>query len=197
MIKSAGGIPRGIPLKPTKKGVISSADWKLDPTEFEKLFNNKTKAIILNTPHNPLGKVFNMEELTMIADLCKKWNVLVIADEVYEHMVFEPNKHIRICTLPDMWERTLTIGSAGKTFSATGWKLGWTYGPANLIKNMQLVHQNSVYTCATPLQEAVARGFEFELSRFNSSDSYFKSLAVELKDKRDFMAKFLGEKKCF
>lgn len=110
MIKSAGGVPRGIALKPTKTGVISSADWKLDPVEFEKLFNNKTKALILNTPHNPVGKVFSMEELTMIADLCKKWNVLVISDEVYEHMVFEPNKHIRICTLPGMWERTLTIG---------------------------------------------------------------------------------------
>lgn len=100
MIKSAGGIPRAIPLKPTKSGVISSADWKLDSKEFEALFNNKTKAIILNTPHNPLGKVFNIEELQMIADLCKKWNVLVISDEVYEHMVFPPNEHIRICTLP-------------------------------------------------------------------------------------------------
>jgi kynurenine--oxoglutarate transaminase/cysteine-S-conjugate beta-lyase/glutamine--phenylpyruvate transaminase len=193
MIKSAGGIPRGIPLKPTKKGIISSADWKLDPKEFERLFNNKTKMLILNTPHNPLGKVFNMEELTMIADLCKKWNVLVVSDEVYAHQVFEPIKHIRICTLPDMWERTLTIGSAGKTFSVTGWKLGWTYGPKNLIRNMQLVHQNSVYTCATPLQEAVARGFELELERFNSSESYLNSLAVELKEKRDTMATFLTE----
>lgn len=92
-----------------------------------------------------------------------------------------------------MWERTLTIGSAGKTFSVTGWKLGWTYGPSNLIKNLQLVHQNSVYTCPTPLQEAAAIGFEYELSRFNSSESFFKSLAVELKGKRDFMAKFLVE----
>jgi kynurenine--oxoglutarate transaminase/cysteine-S-conjugate beta-lyase/glutamine--phenylpyruvate transaminase len=164
----------------------------MDAAEFESLFNEKTKMLILNTPHNPLGKVFNMEELTLIADMCKKWNVLVISDEVYEHMTFE-NNHIRICTLPDMWERTLTIGSAGKTFSATGWKLGWTYGPRNLIKNMQLVHQNSVYTCATPLQEAAAIGFEHELSRFNSSESFFKSLAVELKGKRDFMATFLTE----
>ena len=127
MIKSAGGIVRGIPLKPTKSGVISSDDWKLDEKEFEKLFNHKTKALILNTPHNPLGKVFTLAELTMIADLCKKHDVLVISDEVYEHMVFEPKSHIRINTLPDMWERTLTIGSAGKTFSATGWKLGNRY----------------------------------------------------------------------
>lgn len=122
-IKSAGGIPKPIPLKPTKSGTISSADWKLDPVEFEKLFSKATKALILNTPNNPLGKVYNLEELTMIADLCKKWNVLVISDEVYEHMVFEPQKHIRINTLPGMWERTITIGSAGKTFSVTGRKL--------------------------------------------------------------------------
>lgn len=124
MITSAGGIVRGIPLKPTKSGVISSDDWKLDEKEFEKLFNHKTKILILNTPHNPLGKVFTLEELEMISEMCKKYDVLVISDEVYEHMVFEPKSHIRINTLPGMWERTLTIGSAGKTFSATGWKLG-------------------------------------------------------------------------
>jgi kynurenine--oxoglutarate transaminase/cysteine-S-conjugate beta-lyase/glutamine--phenylpyruvate transaminase len=103
MIKSAGGIPRGIPLKPKKTGVISSDDWVLNEEEFEKLFNKKTKALILNTPHNPLGKVFSLEELIMIADLCKKWNVLVISDEVYEHMVFAPKEHIRICTLPGIY----------------------------------------------------------------------------------------------
>lgn len=107
MIKAAGGLPRGIALKPTKTGVISSDDWRLDKNEFEKLFNNKTKAIIVNTPHNPLGKVFSLEELTMIADLCKKWNVLVISDEVYEHMVFAPKEHIRICTLPGNWFYTM------------------------------------------------------------------------------------------
>lgn len=123
MIRSAGGVVKSIALKPTKSGVVSSADWKFDAAEFEKLFSNKTKALIVNTPHNPLGKVYDIEELQLIADLCKKWNVLVIADEVYEHMVFEPKKHIRINTLPDMWERTITIGSAGKTFSSTGYNL--------------------------------------------------------------------------
>ncbi|CAO1404938.1 unnamed protein product [Diamesa tonsa] len=191
MVKAAGGVPRFIPLVPTGSGVISSADWKLDPVAFEKLFNNKTKAIILNTPHNPLGKVFNLEELEMIANLCKKWNVLCISDEVYEHMVFAPNKHIRINTLPDMWDRTITIGSAGKTFSVTGWKLGWAYGPASLIRNLQMCHQNAVYTCATPLQEAVAIGFEHEMTRLNSSECFFNSLSVELKGKRDYMVEFL------
>ncbi|GAB0090873.1 hypothetical protein DMENIID0001_056420 [Sergentomyia squamirostris] len=101
MVKAAGGTPRFIPLKPNKTGSeISAADWVLDEKELEGLFNNKTKAIILNTPHNPLGKVFNRQELEVIANLCKKWNVLCISDEVYEWMVFEPYEHIRICTLP-------------------------------------------------------------------------------------------------
>lgn len=193
MIRSAGGVVKSIALKPSKSGVVSSADWKFDPSEFEKLFTNKTKALILNTPHNPLGKVYDMNELQMIADLCKKWNVLVISDEVYEHMVFAPKQHIRIATLPDMWHRTITIGSAGKTFSSTGWKIGWSYGPANLLRNLQLVHQNSVYTCATPLQEALAMAFELELARIDSPDSFFNSIKTELVEKRDYMAKFLTE----
>ncbi|XP_061393634.1 kynurenine aminotransferase [Musca vetustissima] len=194
MVKMAGGVSRFIPLKPTKtEGTISSADWVLDEEELKKMFNSKTKMIILNTPHNPIGKVFNQKELELIADLCKKWNVLCLSDEVYEWMVFDGNKHIRICTLPDMWERTITIGSAGKTFSVTGWKTGWAYGPANLIRNLQMVHQNSVYTCATPLQEAVARGFELEMTRLDSPDCFFNSLPRELQVKRDFMAKFLQD----
>lgn len=108
-------------------------------------------------------------------------------------MVYEPFEHIRICTLPGMWERTITIGSAGKTFSVTGWKIGWAYGPAELLKNLQTVHQNSVYTCATPIQEAIAAGFEHELTQLGSPDCYFKSIAVELKPKRDKMTKFLVE----
>ncbi|GLG92965.1 hypothetical protein R5R35_001918 [Gryllus longicercus] len=194
MVQAAGGVARFIPLKPKKTtGTIMSSDWVLDPAELESLFNEKTKAIILNTPHNPLGKVFNQQELEMIANLCKKWNVLCIADEVYEWLVYKPYKHIRIATLPGMWERTITIGSAGKTFSVTGWKIGWAYGPAQLMKNLQAVHQNCVYTCSTPLQEAVARGFELELKRLGQPDCYFVSLPQELEAKRDYMAKFLSD----
>lgn len=92
-----------------------------------------------------------------------------------------------------MWERTITIGSAGKTFSVTGWKTGWAYGPENLMKNLQVVHQNCVYTCNTTIQEAVGRGFELELNRLDSPECYFKSLPAELESKRDFMAKFLTD----
>ncbi|KAK4882020.1 hypothetical protein RN001_005339 [Aquatica leii] len=196
MVIAAGGVPKFIPLKQTKSnvnGIGSSADWTLDPKELEGLFNKKTKAIIVNTPNNPLGKVFEQNELEIIANLCKKWNVLCISDEVYEWMVYKPKKHIRIATLPDMWERTITIGSAGKTFSVTGWKTGWAYGPANLMYNLQMVHQNCVYTCNTPMQEAVARGFEYELTRLGQDECYFVSLPRELEVKRDYMIKFLTE----
>lgn len=92
-----------------------------------------------------------------------------------------------------MWERTITIGSAGKTFSVTGWKTGWAYGPANLMRNLQVVHQNSIYTCTTPIQEAIALGFEKELARLGQPDCYFVSLSRELEPKRDYMAKFLSD----
>ncbi len=106
------------------------------------MFNSRTRLIIVNTPNNPIGKVFTLEELEHIASLCQKHDVICISDEVYEWITYdEKKKHIRIATLPNMWERTLTIGSAGKTFSSTGLKLGWTIGPKNLIRPCQIVHQ--------------------------------------------------------
>ena len=139
------------------------------------------------------GKVFQRHEIETIADLCKKHNVLVISDDVYEHMVFDQNEMIRIATLPDMWDRTITIGSAGKTFSVTGWKLGWALGPAHLLKNCQVAHQNCVYACPTPIQEAVARAFELELGRLDNPECYFRSIATDLQDRRDSIASFLLE----
>lgn len=159
--------------------------------ELKSLFNEKTKLIILNNPNNPLGKVFEQAELEAIADLCRKFNVVCVADEVYEWLIYKPYKHIRICTLPDMWERTITIGSAGKTFSMTGWKIGWAYGCEALMKNLQLVHQNCVYTCPTPIQEAIALGYEKELDQLDSPECYFNKLPLELESKRDYMAQFL------
>ena len=116
-----------VPLKPKKKDlgkdvVTTSADWCLDDQELEAAFTYKTKIILINTPNNPLGKVYTREELVQIAKLCIKQNVICISDEVYEHITYD-NKHIRIATLPGMWERTVTIGSAGKTFSSTGAKV--------------------------------------------------------------------------
>lgn len=125
MVRLAGGIPRFISLKPTKtSGKISSGDWKLDPEELKEIFNSRTKAIILNNPNNPLGKVFSREELQAVCDLTIQHDALFISDDVYEHMVYDNNKMVRVAELPGMWDRTITVGSAGKTFSVTGWKLG-------------------------------------------------------------------------
>ncbi|KAL1450893.1 hypothetical protein WDU94_003204 [Cyamophila willieti] len=198
MTSAAGGVPVYIPLRDTKPnatGAKSSDDFKLDPQELESKFSSKTKLIILNTPHNPLGKVFDRSELELIANLCKKYNVICISDEVYEWQVYKPKEHIRICTLPDMFERTITIGSAGKTFSMTGWKLGWAYGPAALMRNLQIVHQNCIYTSNTPTQEAVARSFETEINKMTSAGSqqecYFYSISDELRPKREILAEAL------
>uniref|UniRef100_A0A8D0DVG4 Kynurenine--oxoglutarate transaminase 3 n=1 Tax=Salvator merianae TaxID=96440 RepID=A0A8D0DVG4_SALMN len=196
MVRMAGAKPVFISLKYKPKAgdvMLSSADWVLDPTELASKFNSKTKAIILNTPHNPIGKIFTKEELQIIADLCIKHDTLCISDEVYEWMVYNGNKHIKIATLPGMWERTITIGSAGKTYSVTGWKLGWSIGPQHLIKHLQVVQQNTIYTCPTPLQEAVAQAFLRDFKRMDDQDCYFYSLPRELEGKRNRMAQMLLE----
>ncbi|KAL3871253.1 hypothetical protein ACJMK2_039260 [Sinanodonta woodiana] len=195
MVMVAGGKPVFVPLRPAEKGgMLSSADWKLDPEELSSKFSSRTKAIIVNNPNNPLGKVFSRDELEMIADLCKKHDVICISDEVYEWMVYEGNKHIKIATLPGMWERTITVGSAGKAFSVTGWKLGWGIGPAQLIKCLQVLHQNCIYTCPTPIQEAVASGLDYEITQLNHPEKcYLYTLAKELLPKRELLAKSLSD----
>ncbi|KAF6036560.1 CCBL2 [Bugula neritina] len=199
MTKIAGGKPVFIPLRPspsTNSGENSSADWKLDPEELSSKFTSKTKLIILNTPNNPLGKVFTRPELELIADLCIKHDVACVADEVYEWMTYPGVEHVRIASLPGMWDRTITVSSAGKMFSATGWKLGWSVGPPHLLKSLMAVHQNCVYTCCTPLQEAVADGFELEINRLetNKEQSYVYTLPnVELLPKKNRMAAMLKE----
>ncbi|XP_027003238.1 kynurenine--oxoglutarate transaminase 3 isoform X2 [Tachysurus fulvidraco] len=195
MTKMAGAKPVLIPLrlKSSKKADISSADWILDQDELASKFNSKTKAIVLNTPNNPLGKVFSRSELQAIADLCIKHDTLCFSDEVYEWIIYKGHEHVKIATLPGMWDRTITIGSAGKTFSVTGWKLGWSIGPEHLVKHLQTVMQNTLYTCATPLQEAVARGLLHDCERMGQPDCYFSSLATELEGKRDRMVAILKQ----
>ncbi|XP_060267711.1 kynurenine--oxoglutarate transaminase 1 isoform X11 [Ovis aries] len=155
MTLMAGGRPVFVSLKPSpiQKGEPdSSSNWQLDPTELASKFTSRTKAFILNTPNNPLGKVFSREELELVASLCQQHDVVCITDEVYQWLVFDGFQHISIASLPGMWERTLTIGSAGKTFSVTGWKVGWVLGPDRLMKHLRTVHQNSIYHCATQCQ---------------------------------------------
>ncbi|CAH8429941.1 unnamed protein product [Schistosoma turkestanicum] len=195
MTVMAGGIPIYVTLQlQLNDGEELNSDcWKLNIKELESKITSKTKAIILNTPHNPLGKVFNIEELKSIADVCIRHNLVCISDEVYEWLVFPPNQHIKIASLPGMWSRTLTIGSAGKTFSVTGWKLGWTIGPDNLIKAMQLHQQNTLYTCPTPLQEAIARSLEIELPLLHTHQSYFNEMRALIEPKGRNMVEKLNE----
>uniref|UniRef100_A0A6Q2ZLX3 Kynurenine--oxoglutarate transaminase 3 n=1 Tax=Esox lucius TaxID=8010 RepID=A0A6Q2ZLX3_ESOLU len=196
MVRMAGAKPILIPLRVKcnkKTNIVSSADWVLDPAELASKFTSKTKAIIINTPNNPIGKIFTRDELQMIADLCIKHDTLCISDEVYEWLIYKGHQHIKIATLPGMWDRTITISSAGKTFSVTGWKLGWSIGPEHLIKHLQTVMQNTLYTCPTPLQEAVAQGLLRDYELMGQPDCYFSSLAVELEGKRDRMAAILQD----
>ncbi|XP_059213493.1 kynurenine--oxoglutarate transaminase 1-like isoform X2 [Centropristis striata] len=187
MVKMVGGKAVYVPLRPGSS-VLFSADWVLSADELASKFTPRTKAVVINTPNNPLGKVYKTEELQMIADLCIKHDVLCISDEVYEWLTYDGNKHVKIASLPGMWERTVTIGSAGKTFSATGWKVGFVISSGNLIKHMKTIHQNCVYHCATAAQEAVARGFEREYEVFGTPESYFQQLPAMLHQKRKKLA---------
>jgi N-succinyldiaminopimelate aminotransferase len=150
-VRMAGATPVYVPLH--------APDWTFDDAELRAAFSDKTRAIMFNTPHNPTGRVFNHAELTLIAELCQEYDVTVISDEVYEHLVFEEAKHIPIATLPGMFERTVTIGSAGKSFGMTGWKIGWAYGPEALIKGVQQAHQFVAFAVNHPAQMAVAHAF--------------------------------------
>ncbi|CAL8278652.1 unnamed protein product [Merluccius merluccius] len=188
MVKMAGGTPVFVPLRPSGGSNPSSADWVLSAEELASKFTAKTKAIIINTPNNPIGKVYKTEELQVIADLCIQHNVVCISDEVYEWLTYDGAKHVKIASLPGMWERTVTIGSAGKTFSATGWKVGWAMGSSHIMKHLKTVHQNSIYHCPTAAQVAVAAGFQTEYERFGSPESYFKQLPAMLNHKRNKLA---------
>ncbi|XP_053329301.1 uncharacterized protein LOC128503280 [Spea bombifrons] len=196
MVKMAGGKCVFIPLRPETTDAekpLSSSNWRLDPDELASKINQRTKALVINTPNNPLGKVFSKEELERIADICVKYDILCFSDEVYEWLVYDDKQHVRIASLPGMWERTITIGSAGKTFSATGWKVGWALGPDHLLKHLRTVHQNSVYHCATGAQEAVAQGFQREVERLGKPDCYFVQLRNQLQKKRDRLRRSLSE----
>ncbi|XP_030639633.1 kynurenine--oxoglutarate transaminase 1 [Chanos chanos] len=196
MVKMAGGTAVYVPLRPRgicdqAQSVRSSADWVLSPEELASKFTPRTKAIVINTPNNPLGKVFQKEELQVIADLCVKHDVICISDEVYEWLTYDGNKHVKMASVSGMWERTVTIGSAGKSFSATGWKVGWAMAPAHIMKHLKTVHQNSVYHTATAAQEAVAMGFQREYDKFGTEDSYFVQLPSMLHAKRLRLAQCL------
>ena len=169
----AGGIVRSVALQPPA--------WNFDPQELARAFNARTRLILVNTPHNPTGKVFSQAELQFIADLCKERDVLALVDEVYEHLTYDGVPHVRLAQMAGMHERTLTVSSAGKTFSYTGWKIGWVIAPPALTAAVRSAHQFITFSTATPLQHAAAAGLRLP-------DGYFERLAQEYVEKRDFLA---------
>lgn len=150
-IMLAGGVPRYVRLQPPG----ASGTWSFDRDELRAAFGYRTRAIVINTPHNPTGKVFSRDELEFIADLCREHDCIAIADEVYDRMVFA-GRHVPIATLPGMWERSVTINSTGKTFGMTGWKIGYTIAPPPLTDAIRRIHQWTVFAVATPFQHAMA-----------------------------------------
>ena len=161
-IEMAGGKIRYVPLHPPADGhttTSSASKWTLNPAELEAVITPKTKMLVLNTPHNPIGKVFSADELSAIGALCLKHNILIVSDEVYDRLYYVP--FTRIATLsPELYAQTLTVGSAGKNFFATGWRVGYLIGPAHLIGPVSAAHTRICYSSVSPLQEAAAVGFE-------------------------------------
>ncbi|KAI4158594.1 MAG: hypothetical protein LQ342_007292 [Letrouitia transgressa] len=178
-IEMPGGVVRYVPLQPPKNGateVTSAGDWTVDMDELRKAINPKTRMIVINTPHNPVGKVFSKPELQAIGDLCVEHNILILSDEVYDRLPYTTFN--RPATLsPEISRLTLTVGSAGKNFYATGWRIGYLIGPANLIHYVSAAHTRICFSSVSPLQEAAAVGFEMadELNFWEQSRREMKS----------------------
>ncbi|WP_159992325.1 aminotransferase [Roseomonas sp. 18066] len=178
VVKLLGAVPRVVRLSPPK--------WELPRQELAAAFGPKTKAILLNSPMNPAGKVFTAAELAYIAELLQRHDAYAVCDEVYEHLTFDGWKHIPLMTLPGMRQRCMRVGSAGKTFSLTGWKVGYITTDRSLAGNVAKAHQMLTFTTAPNLQRAVAVGLA-------KDDAYFASLSSELEARRDLLATGLAE----
>jgi aspartate/methionine/tyrosine aminotransferase len=173
----SGAIPRFVALNPP--------DWSFDPDELRRAFNSKTRAIVVNTPHNPTGKVYSRGELELIASLCVEHDAIAITDEIYEHLVYT-GEHISMATLPDMAQRTITISGASKTFSVTGWRVGWLIAPPSLTRGIRKVHDFLTVGAAHPLQVAVASALELP-------SSFYVELRGDYLERRDAIVAGLTE----
>lgn len=178
IVEAAGAIPKFVRLRPPH--------WRVEREAIEAAISPETRVIAINTPHNPTGRVLTRDELQIVADLAIAHDLLVICDEVYEHLVFDGAPHLPLMAFPGMRERTVRIGSAGKTFSMTGWRIGYASGPARLIEGMMKAHQFIAYTCPPHLQKAVAEGLALP-------DSYYADFIATLQAKRDLMAALLKD----
>ncbi len=168
----SGAVPRFVSLR--------EPDWSFDPDELAAAFSDKTRAIIINTPNNPTGKVFTREELQLIADLCEQWDVIAVTDEIYEHIVYDGAVHVPLATLPGMADRTVTINSLSKTFSVTGWRVGWTISPPSLTGAIRKVHDFLTVGAPAPLQQAGAIALSLHAE-------YYQGLAAEYGRRRDVL----------
>ena len=174
----SGAEPVYVPLHPP--------EFNFDPAELEQAFQQHPKALILCNPSNPCGKVFTKEELLFIADLAQKYDTYVITDEVYEHIVYAPHKHVYFAALPGMWERTISCSSLSKTYSITGWRLGYTIAPEAITERIKKVHDFLTVGAAAPLQEAVIPGLNF-------GQDYYDKLQATYTHKRDLFLKGLKD----
>jgi aspartate/methionine/tyrosine aminotransferase len=167
---------------------LHEPDWRFDPDELAAAFNDKTRAIIINTPNNPTGKVFTRQELETIASLCLKWDAIAISDEIYEHIVYDGHRHIPIATIDGMADRTVTINGLSKTYSVTGWRVGWTISPPTLTGAIRKVHDFLTVGAPAPLQEAgtVALGLP---------DQYYVELAEKYRRLRDVLLDVLERRR--
>jgi N-succinyldiaminopimelate aminotransferase len=181
-IALAGAVRRPVTLRPGPDG-----RYHFDPDELARAFSPRTRLVLLNSPHNPTGAVFTRAELDLVARQCRAHDVVALTDEVYEHIVFSdaPGPHVPLATLPGMRERTLRVSSAGKTFSCTGWKIGWVSGPSALVSAVLRVKQFLTYVNGGPFQPAVAVALGLP-------DSYFAALAAGLQARRDQLVDALG-----
>ncbi len=174
----AGASPRFVRLKPP--------DWTFDPDELALAFNERTRGLVLNSPNNPTGKVFSREELTAIADLCRKWDVVVFSDEIYEHILYDGAEHVPIATLPGMADRTVTIGALSKTYSVTGWRVGWAIASPGLTAGIRKVHDFLTVAAPAPLQEAGTAALALP-------DDYYVELAAGYRARRDLLVTGLAD----
>jgi len=159
---------------------LREPDWSFDPEELTKAFGNRTKAIVINTPNNPTGKVFSRAELETIAALCRKWDVVAVTDEIYEHILFDGAQHVSLAGLEGMRERTVTISGVSKTYSVTGWRVGWCLAPPALSGAIRKVHDFLTVGAPAPLQEAAATALEMPVG-------YYDRLADGYRERRDFL----------
>ena len=178
MIQMAGGVRRPVTLR--------SPDFRLDVDELRAAVGPKTRFVLLNSPHNPTGTVLDRDELQAVADLAIEHDLVVITDEVYEHLVFDAHEHVPLATLPGMFERTLTLSSAGKSYSFTGWKVGWATGPAELVEAVLAAKQWLTFTSGAPLQPAIAHALDDE-------PDFPLELATDLQKRRDLLCSGLAE----